>query len=872
MPKKNTKTKKIKKNIAAKKPKKTVKITKKSVKVAKKQSSPKKLKPKPIKNKKVVNKKKKVVKKSEIVKKILPNTDILSLVLGSQNNIHYQIAPAVVPKVKSSEVTDIFDTIDSFKFEENAGGIFSKSKKSEIQNFNLINDSVFESISKPNQEVAYEYLNLAPISYKDLKANFIKRTKFSKVTDLFSSFKLNKNITEPTSDYTEVDDIFAKPAKFNFSNFSIPRYWYRQLAAFLIMLAIIITPLQAFTYYQDLVSTKDRVLFMTNEAIESLKLGQDSVKNFDLLGASGQFGDAKENFTSARKEISNLNNLTTDLLKILPNENKTLTSGVALLEAGALASEAGEILTKNFDNVLNNSNYQSYYNSLIVFRNNLSISIQKFNQAKNKINDVDPSSLPANQREKLNQVIKYLPVINDGLIQLYQATDLLLAVLGEKSEQKYLLVFVNSNELRATGGFMGSFAILDIDRGVIKNMNIPAGGTYDIQGQLIPKVISPEPLHLINPRWEFQDSNWWPDYPTSAKKMAWFYQSSNNPPVDGVITVSSNFMVKLLDIFGSVNMPQYNRVISKDNFIQETQKIVELEYDKKENRPKQFLSDLAPKILERVFNADRNQLTKLLENIKESLNQRQIMVYFNNQEVQKLIGDFGWDGKLRQTDGDFLSVVKSNIAGGKTDGIIKDTIQHQAEVQADGSIIDTVKIISRHNGISGQSVFTGVQNNSYIRFYVPLGSTLIDASGFKKPPENLFEKPKPEYQIDYDLLNNESKHETDEKTGTDVYMENGKTVFGNWTMLKAGATGEVMIKYRLPFTLTSQSQNAFYYSLLFQKQAGTENNELFSNLKLNDNLKILAKFPADITSEGNEISFHGNLITDQFYGAALINQ
>jgi hypothetical protein len=328
-------------------------------------------------------------------------------------------------------------------------------------------------------------------------------------------------------------------------------------------------------------------------------------------------------------------------------------------------------------------------------------------------------------------------------------------------------------------------------------------------------------------------------------------------------------MVKLLEIFGPIEMPEYKRTISSLNFIAETQKIVELEYDKKANRPKQFLADLAPKLLERVFKADKSQMLKLLEVVKTSLNERQMLVYFNNPELQQLLTDFGWNGELRRTDGDYLSVIHTNLAGGKTDEVVKDTIQHRAEVQPDGSIIDTVKLIRRHNGIPGSNVFTGVQNNSYVRFYVPLGSTLIQASGFQAPPENLFEKPRPDYQIDVDLISVESEHVKDEISGTDIYNENGKTVFGNWLLLPAGAAGEVTIKYRLPFSLNDYGQNTYYYSLMAQKQAGTNNTEIFSNLKLNDRLRILAKFPADLTGEGLEASFHSGLTTDQFYGVAL---
>jgi hypothetical protein len=164
-------------------------------------------------------------------------------------------------------------------------------------------------------------------------------------------------------------------------------------------------------------------------------------------------------------------------------------------------------------------------------------------------------------------------------------------------------------------------------------------------------------------------------------------------------------MEKLLDIFGPIEMPAYGRTITSENFVLETQKIVELEYDREENRPKQFIADLAPILLERIFSANHQQFEQLFGLLKDSLNQRQLQAYFNDYQLETLLRQFGWSGELRQTDGDYLSVVHTNLAGGKSDGVIDQTIQHQAEIKADGTIVNTVKLIRRHQGVGGQDIF-----------------------------------------------------------------------------------------------------------------------------------------------------------------------
>ncbi|MFA6254620.1 MAG: DUF4012 domain-containing protein [Patescibacteria group bacterium] len=682
--------------------------------------------------------------------------------------------------------------------------------------------------------------------------------------------------TEPKNTETEteeeIEDIFAPTPQKQLLNLSLPKYWYKKLAVFAVLTILLVLPLQAFTYYQNLQDTRDKILLITNEAIESLKSGQQAAVNLDLAGANLKFNQAKEEFALAQKEINALSVLTSEILKLLPGQSQSVAAGMNLLAAGEIVADTGQILINSGQKFVTSSSIKDYYNSLSEFRLDLNKIITQFNEAEEKIKSIQVSDLPPEHRESFEKVLSYLPTIKEGLIELYDINNTLLKVLGANQWQRYLVIFLNNNELRGGGGFMGSFALLDIDRGEIKKIEIPGGGTYAIQGQLIPKVISPEPLHLINSRWEFQDANWWPDYPATAEKIEWFYQNAGGPSVDGVITITSTFMEKLLEIFGPISMPEYGRDITSANFVEETQKIVELEYDKEENRPKQFIADLAPKLLERVFNANSEEIGKLVDALKQELNEKQFLVYFNDQKTEELIKQFGWAGELRQTEGDYLSVVQSNIAGAKTDRVIKETIEHQAEIQEDGSIINTVKLIRRHTGIKGDNIFTGVQNNSYVRFYVPLGSTLMSAEGFKSPPAELFEKPAPDYQKDLDLISIETEHTKDEKSDTDIYKEKGKTVFGNWLQLKPGEVQETTIKYRLPFKLALEGQNTFYYSLLAQKQLGSIGSEFKSYLRLNDKLQPLAKFPADLPGNESGTIFSAILTTDQFYGVVLINK
>ena len=58
-----------------------------------------------------------------------------------------------------------------------------------------------------------------------------------------------------------------------------------------------------------------------------------------------------------------------------------------------------------------------------------------------------------------------------------------------------------------------------------------------------------------------------------------------------------------------------------------------------------------------------------------------------------------------------------------------DTESCRAEIQEDGSIIDTLVITRRHQGGSAQYDWWNRVNANYLRVYLPKGSQLISASG-----------------------------------------------------------------------------------------------------------------------------------------------
>jgi hypothetical protein len=187
-------------------------------------------------------------------------------------------------------------------------------------------------------------------------------------------------------------------------------------------------------------------------------------------------------------------------------------------------------------------------------------------------------------------------------------------------------------------------------------------------------------------------------------------------------------------------------------------------------------------------------------------------------------------------------------------------------VDSSGEIINTVKITRTHNGRKNEPL-VGVRNVNWLRVYVPLGSELIEAEGFRSPdPEYLLDRPDQDWQ-EHPLLAAENAAVVDAETGVKIYSENEKTVFANWTMVDPGETSVIILKYRLPFNFFNKSRddNSWWkkindllnpekvellpYSLLVQKQPGAPASDFFSRLILQEGLEVFWHYPDSLDGD-----------------------
>lgn len=644
----------------------------------------------------------------------------------------------------------------------------------------------------------------------------------------------------------------------------------RAIAGLAALVLLVTLPAQAVVVARSALKTRVVAESAGNDALNDLKASASSA---NLSGSIQALGRASSRFREADELLTQSRALAVGLAAVVPEKYRTAR---ALMELGDKSSEAATLLATGFDKVFSDPerHLDERLDVLAAYSRGVLPLLSDATKAAGTVNIKD---LPEGEaRSSFAALSERLEQSTTAVREFAALADFLSVAAGKNMSRRYLVIFQNQTELRPTGGFMGSLADVTVDRGEMRKLIVPSGGTYDLKGQLLANVISPKPLQLINPRWQFQDANWSPDFPTAAKKIQWFWSKAGQPTVDGVIAINASVVERLLDVTGPIEMPTYGKVIDRNNFFIETQKAVELEYDREANTPKKFVGDLAAVMFERLKHLEKDQMIAIVGILSESLATKDVQVAMTNPEEEEIVERFGWNGRIKPTTGDSLAVIEANVAGQKTDGVVDEQVQHTATVQNDGSIIDTVTIQRTHRGAKGE-LFRGVRNVSYIRLFVPEGSRLLEASGFEAPADALFKVPDDVSVPDHEIL--ASERVVQSVGGVVVGSDVGRTVFGGWAQVDPGETQVLTYRYRLPWTvqdLAAQIRPATEprdvnarsaYSLLLTSQSGKRNRTIQSSLVIPPTWEMMWSRGATSTSTG--ISFASTWDRDMVVSALM---
>lgn len=227
-------------------------------------------------------------------------------------------------------------------------------------------------------------------------------------------------------------------------------------------------------------------------------------------------------------------------------------------------------------------------------------------------------------------------------ISLDLETGLDYFLTGSKS---ILIVFQNSDEIRATGGFMGSYAKLDFQDGLLNEINIQ--DIYQPAGQFKGFVPAPpgvaEYLSSGNGL-KLSDANWWPDFPESAQAVLNYFAWGKQTEVAGLFAVNLVVAEDLLRVVGPVYLKDYETIVSAEN-LATVARADRSDFFPGSHQKAHFLTLLFNQLQFKVSEFKLTDFFQLLQLLSRRLQTKDIQFYSPVEKIQTLAVKYGLSGQ-----------------------------------------------------------------------------------------------------------------------------------------------------------------------------------------------------------------------------------
>lgn len=392
------------------------------------------------------------------------------------------------------------------------------------------------------------------------------------------------------------------------------------------------------------------------------------------------------------------------------------------------------------------------------------------------------------------------PIITQALDQAIPATHLLPPILGYPNPKTYLFLLQNNTELRPGGGFIGTYGLMNISSGEIISLKTDNSYNLDEAAKKLPVVQPPDALkkYLKQNAWYFRDSNWSPDFPTSAEQALLFYQREGGTKnVDGVLAITPTTISELLRLVGSIKVA--GDEFTAGNFTTKLQAYVDKGFKlagQTENQRKDIIGLLTKELVDRLMRLPIADWKDVFLVLSQQLNTKQFLMYMKDSATQGLLVEQNWAGAMnREPEIDSLLVADANLASLKTDAVMHRSYTYTVKLDGDRPTAELV-IHYQHTGkFDWRTSYLISRYNTFVRIYVPSGSELISSSGAQR------------------------RQQSDAPGEVNTTTELGKTVFSAFKSIEPGTESELKLTYRLPVAIGTRASDGTY-RLVWQKEAG----------------------------------------------------
>jgi hypothetical protein len=306
-----------------------------------------------------------------------------------------------------------------------------------------------------------------------------------------------------------------------------------------------------------------------------------------------------------------------------------------------------------------------------------------------------------------------------------------LSFAGADGDRRYLLFSQNPDEIRPTGGFIGTFGVITANANGIALERYGSSDEWALDpAHAAAKVSSadaPVPFRIVSPPSNqlLLNSNATPDWPTDAKLAADMWVRGGEAPVDGVLSFTPDALARMLTVLGPVDVPDFNETVTAANLIERADFHTHQEPATSTAQRKRFISSVTGVVIQRLLHVPASKWVELSKVMAASFESRESLAWSSHTEVQSVLSEFGWDGAFTGAAGDFVGVSEFEF-GAKNARALRRTYDHHVTLNANGSAkVDTTVTISNPSPFHPDY---NINSLSYVVHYGPRGGVISDGT------------------------------------------------------------------------------------------------------------------------------------------------
>jgi hypothetical protein len=286
------------------------------------------------------------------------------------------------------------------------------------------------------------------------------------------------------------------------------------------------------------------------------------------------------------------------------------------------------------------------------------------------------------------QAVEELAPAAEGAAAAAALAEQLPGLLGGDGARRYFLGASNPAELRGSGGFVGAYAVLEVDDG-----QVDIGGFRPIHdlGTVPAGRIDPPSEEFAGRYDRFGGAGFWMnlnlsrDFPTVASAIMRLYQRVEGERLDGVVIVDPHALSVLLELSGPQRVATTGVEVTAGNVVAYVTNEAYGQFDANEER-KDVLGDVAAAALAGLLRGEvAGDATAAMTALGRAAARGHILVHAADPGVQRALVAAGVAGQLPVDEGSLLAVVQNSASASKVDYYLEQTLAAEIVLRPDGS-------------------------------------------------------------------------------------------------------------------------------------------------------------------------------------------